>query len=93
MKRRLVVRFAKIRKFSKNNINKVIVVAYNNSPTNGGHIEKIGTYSKYCKISPEIGMMSTLNLRRLVYWVRKGAFIQSKTSRLIGLLGHGEITK
>jgi hypothetical protein len=35
-------------------------------------------------------MVSTLNLRRLVYWIKRGAFVQSKASRLIGLLGHGE---
>lgn len=90
MKRKIVIRFAKLRKYSKNNISKIIVVAYNNSPTNGGHIEKIGTYSKFEKVSDSIGMISTINLRRLVYWIKRGAYIQSKASRLIGILGHGE---
>jgi ribosomal protein S16 len=67
MKRKIVIRFAKLRKYSKNNVSKIIVVAYNNSPPNGGHIEKIGTYSKFERVSDKIGMVSTLNLRRLVY--------------------------
>jgi hypothetical protein len=43
MDRKLVIKIFKIRKKSKNNVSKMIVVGYNTNKVNGGYIEKLGS--------------------------------------------------
>jgi hypothetical protein len=70
MDKRLVIKVFKIRKKSKNNISKIIVVSYNTSKVNGGYIEKLGSIgSLYGDINMDSNIKTkvicSINLRRL----------------------------
>ena len=95
MDRKLVIKIFKIRKKSKNNVSKMIVVGYNTSKVNGGYIEKLGSVGTTAgKIDWELNIKTqiicTINLRRLGYWLSRGARLKSKVSWLIGLLTYND---
>jgi len=93
MNKKLIIKLCKIRKSTKDKNTRLIVVGLNNSRSNGGFIEKLGVYSIYHEkflISYKVMRVCSINLRRLGYWLNKGALVKSKPSWLIGLLGKGE---
>jgi len=68
MHKSLVIKIFKLRKKSKNNISKIIVVGYNMSKVNGGYIEKlgsIGTLNTEVNNSIRSDIICSINLRRL----------------------------
>ena len=89
MDKKLIIKIFKIRRTSKNNASKIIVVGYNTSKVNGGYIEKlgsIGTLSTEINDNLKTQVICSVNLRRLGFWLNKGALIKSKVSWLVGLL-------
>jgi len=91
MDKKLIIKIFKIRRTSKNNASKIIVVGYNTSKVNGGYIEKLGSIGTLStginddlKIKTQV--ICSINLRRLGFWLNKGALIKSKVSWLVGLL-------
>jgi hypothetical protein len=70
MDKKLVIKLFKIRKKSKNNFSRIIVVGYNTAKVNGGYIEKIGSIGSLIstsnrKISIQTDVICSINLRRL----------------------------
>jgi hypothetical protein len=68
MHKKLVIKIFKIRRRSKNNVSKLIVVGYNTSKVNGGYIEKlgsIGTISTELNNNLKTQVICSINLRRL----------------------------
>lgn len=92
MNRKLVIKTFKMRKKSKDKWAKIIVVSYNTTKVNGGFLDKIGTFGAFNKsftnIRPKI--ICSINLRKLGYWLNKGAVIKSRPSWLVGLLSDNE---
>jgi len=96
MHKKLVIKIFKIRRRSKNNVSKLIVVGYNTSKVNGGYIEKlgsIGTIATELNNNLKTQVICSINLRRLGFWLNKGAFIKSKVSWLVGLLSLNDKSK
>ena len=93
MNKKLIIKLCKLRRNSKNKISKLIVVGYNTGKPHSGFIEKIGIYGDYNsdkRFSSKINILCSINLKKLGYWLSKGAKIKSKPSWLIGLLGLSE---
>lgn len=93
MDKKLIVKIFKIRKKSKNNISRIIVVGYNFSKVNGGYIEKLGSIGSIysdINVNLKISIICSINLRRLGFWLNKGAKVRSRVSWLIGLLSLNE---
>jgi len=93
MKKKFIIKLCKIRKSTKDKNTRLIVVGLNNSRSNGAFLEKIGVYSIYNErfpISYKTMRVCSINLKRLGFWLNKGALVKSKPSWLIGLLGAGE---
>jgi hypothetical protein len=68
MDKKLIIKIFKIRRKSKNNASKVIVVGYNTTKVNGGYIEKlgsIGTLSTEINANLKTQVICSINLRRL----------------------------
>jgi len=96
MHKKLVIKIFKIRRRSKNNVSKLIVVGYNTSRVNGGYIEKLGSIGTiYTELNNNLKtqVICSINLRRLGFWLNKGAFIKSKVSWLVGLLSLNDKSK
>ena len=84
-----MIKIFKLRRRSKNNVSKLIVVGFSTYKVNGGYIEKLGSIGTICsEINNNLKtrVICSLNLRRLGFWLNKGAFMKSKVSWLIGLL-------
>jgi ribosomal protein S16 len=82
MDKKLVIKLFKIRKKSKNNFSKIIVVGYNTSKVNGGYIEKIGSIGSLSSnsnrdIEIQTKVICSINFRRLGFWLNKGAKINN----------------
>ena len=93
MKKKLVIKLCNIRKSTKDKETRWIVVGFNNSRSHGAFVEKLGVYSVYYEKFPlthKVMRICSINLKRLGFWLNKGAFVKSKPSWLIGLLGKGE---
>ena len=96
MHKKLVIKIFKLRRRSKNNVSRIIVVGYNTYKVNGGYIEKlgsIGTISTELNKNLKTQVICSINLRRLGFWLNKGAFIKSKVSWLVGLLSLNDKNK
>ena len=96
MRKKLVIKIFKIRRRSKNNVSKLIVVGYNTFKVNGGYIEKLGSIGTiYTELNNNLKtqVICSINLRRLGFWLNKGAFIKSKVSWLVGLLSLNDKNK
>jgi hypothetical protein len=68
MHKKLVIKIFKIRRRSKNNVSKLIVVGYNTSKVNGGYIEKLGSIGTiYTELNNNLKtqVICSINLRRL----------------------------
>jgi len=68
MHKKLVIKVFKIRRRSKNNVSKLIVVGYNTSKVNGGYIEKLGSIGTiYTELNNNLKtqVICSINLRRL----------------------------
>jgi len=89
MNKKLIIKLFKVRRRSKNNASKLIVVGYNTSSVNGGYFEKlgvVGTNEVQINTNLKTQMVCSVNLRRLGFWLNKGAIIKSKVSWFIGIL-------
>ena len=89
MHKKLIIKIFKLRRRSKNNVSKLIVVGYNTSRVNGGYLEKLGSIGTiYTELNNNLKtqVICSINLRRLGFWLNKGALIKSKVSWLVGLL-------
>lgn len=96
MHKKYIIKIFKIRRRSKNNVSKLIVVGYNTSRVNGGYIEKLGSVGTiFSEINNNLKtqIICSINLRRLGFWLNKGALIKSKVSWLIGLLSINDKNK
>lgn len=96
MHKKYVIKIFKIRRRSKNNVSKLIVVGYNTYKVNGGYIEKLGSIGTIVsKINSNLKtqIICSINLRRLGFWLNKGASIKSKVSWLVGLLSANDKNK
>jgi len=96
MHKKLVIKIFKIRRRSKNNVSKLIVVGYNTSRVNGGYIEKLGSIGTiYTELNNNLKtqVICSINLRRLGFWLNKGSFIKSKVSWLVCLLSLNDKSK
>jgi len=68
MHKKFVIKIFKIRRRSKNNVSKLIVVGYNTSKVNGGYIEKLGSIGTiYTELNNNLKtqVICSINLRRL----------------------------
>lgn len=96
MNKKYIIKIFKIRRRSKNNVSKLIVVGFNTYKVNGGYIEKLGSIGTiHSKINNNLKtqIICSLNLRRLGFWLNKGALIKSKVSWLVGLLSINDKNK
>jgi len=96
MHKKYIIKIFKIRRRSKNNVSKLIVVGYNTSRVNGGYLEKLGSIGTVVaeinsKLKTQI--ICSINLRRLGFWLNKGALIKSRVSWLVGLLSINDRNK
>lgn len=85
--RKLIIKSFKTSAKSKDNISKSIVVGYN-TKVNGYYIEKLGHYSKF-----EDKYFYFLKLRRVAYWVNRGAYIKPRISWVLGIIGSNSLKK
>jgi hypothetical protein len=68
MHKKYIIKIFKIRRRSKNNVSKLIVVGYNTSRVNGGYIEKLGSVGTiFSEINSNVKtqIVCSINLRRL----------------------------
>jgi uncharacterized protein YwlG (UPF0340 family) len=68
MHKKYIIKIFKIRRRSKNNVSKLIVVGYNTSRVNGGYIEKLGSVGTiFSEINSNLKtqIVCSINLRRL----------------------------
>jgi len=96
MHKKYIIKIFKLRRRSKNNVSKLIVVGYNTYKVNGGYIEKLGSIGTICSnINKNLKtqVICSINLRRLGFWLNKGALIKSKVSWLVGLLSINDKSK
>lgn len=96
MHKKYIIKIFKLRRRSKNNVSKLIVVGFNNYKVNGGYIEKLGSIGTICSnINKNLKtqIICSINLRRLGFWLNKGALIKSKVSWLVGLLSINDKNK
>jgi ribosomal protein S16 len=83
MKKKLIIKLSKVRKSTLDKKSRLIVVGYNTTKPNGGFIEKLGVYGSYNSdvyFNSRIKVICSINLKRLGYWLNKGALIKSKPS-------------
>jgi ribosomal protein S16 len=96
MHKKYIIKIFKIRRRSKNNVSKLIVVGFNNYKVNGGYLEKLGSIGTLCSNlnnSLKTQVVCSINLRRLGFWLNKGALLKSKVSWLVGLLSVNDKNK
>lgn len=72
MDKKYVIKLFRVRRKTLDRQTKNIVVAFNTTKVNGGVIDKIGYVANYKK-----GFVGLINLRKLGYWLNKGAIIKS----------------
>ena len=68
MHKKYIIKIFKLRRRSKNNVSRLIVVGFNNYKVNGGYIEKLGSIGTICsKINENIKtrMICSIKLRRI----------------------------
>jgi hypothetical protein len=68
MHKKYIIKIFKIRRRSKNNVSKLIVVGFNNYKVNGGYLEKLGSIGTLCSNlnnSLKTQVVCSINLRRL----------------------------
>ena len=83
MHKKYIIKIFKIRRRSKNNVSKLIVVGFNNYKVNGGYLEKLGSIGTLCSNlnnTLKTQVVCSINLRRLGFWLNKGALLKSKVS-------------
>jgi len=91
MDKKLVIKIFKLGKRSLNKTARIIVVGYNTSKPNGRYIEKLGSYGVFNHNDPIVTrpqLICSINLRRLGYWLNRGAILKSKVSWLVGMLSY-----
>ena len=96
MHKKYIIKIFKLRRRSKNNVSKLIVVGFNTYKVNGGYIEKLGSIGTIVsKINSNLKtqIICSIDLRRLGFWLNKGALLKSKVSWLIGLLSANDKNK
>ena len=96
MHKKYIIKIFKIRRRSKNNVSKLIVVGFNNYKVNGGYLEKLGSIGTLCSNlnnTLKTQVVCSINLRRLGFWLNKGALLKSKVSWLVGLLSVNDKNK
>ena len=81
MRYRYVIRLMKINAYSKDRLNKVIGVSSNKYRQNSGFIEKLGVVIKQGDIN-----VYCINLKRVGYWLNKGAILKSKVAWIIEMI-------
>ena len=87
MDKKLIIKLFKSRKKSCDNLARVIVVGYNTSKVNGRYIEKLGSFSVMNRSYVYMPrLVCSLKLRRVGFWLNKGASMRSKVSWLLGML-------
>ena len=94
MDKKLVIKTFKIRKHTRDRCSKIIVVGYNTYKVNSYYIEKIGVFGYYNtnltdNLKPKI--ICSINLKKLGYWLNRGAKIKSRISWLTGLLAKNDV--
>jgi hypothetical protein len=70
MKKKLIIKLCKLRKYSLDKKTKLIVVGYNTAKPNGGFIEKLGVYTHYNSdvyFSSKVKIICSINLKRLAF--------------------------
>jgi len=88
MRKHYVIKLFKLRANSNDVVNRIIVVMWNTSRPNSGYLDKIGVLSKQGTFN-----IYCINLRRLGFWLNKGAVMKSKVSWIVGILGNYEKIK
>jgi ribosomal protein S16 len=88
MRKKLVIKIFRTSAKSHDITPKVIVVGYNLSKVNGRYIEKIGHYSRF-----EDGFFYFIKFDRLAYWLNRGAYLKSRVSWVVGLIGNVSLKK
>jgi ribosomal protein S16 len=83
MDKKLVIKTFKIRKHTRDRYSRIIVVGYNTSKVDGSYLDKIGVYG-YLNTNISVNLrpkiVCSINLRKLGFWLNKGAIVKSKTA-------------
>jgi len=93
MGKRLVIKVYKTRKQTRNRCSNIIVVSVSPTKANGGWIlDKIGVFGYFNNNINNLKtkIICSINLKKLGYWLNKGAVVKSKPSWLIGLLSKND---
>jgi hypothetical protein len=87
MDKYLVIKMFKVRSKSKDVKSRVLVLTYNTSKVHGGYrFDRLGVI-KYFKNS----YYCYINLYKIGYWLNSGAYLKTKISWFIGIIGKYEI--
>ncbi len=83
----LIIKMSKVRSKSKDVKSRVIILTLNTGKVHGGYrYDKLGII-KLIKGT----FFCYLNLYKIGYWLNSGAFLKTKISWLVGILGNYEI--